>query len=97
MTDTPVIPRDQPPVPRSEMVKGFIGDLARPFAIYVGSASAGWATVVIAHKVNGFAEAALFIGAVYAGLAGLYGFKSWERRRDADVAIAQANSTPPPA
>lgn len=93
MTDTPVTPHTFPPVPASERVKAFLGDLARPFAIIASSAAASWATVVIAYKVTSFGEAALFIAAVYAGVGALYGAKSWEvaktGKQAAEVEIAK--------
>lgn len=84
MSEAPLAdtPTPQPPS-RLDAVKGFIGDLARPFAIISTSGSAAYATGVIAHRVDSFEGAAIFIGAVYAGLAGLYGFKAWEVTRPA--------------
>ena len=86
--------------------KALVGDLARPFAIIASSASAAVATVVIAFKVDGFDGAALFIGAVYAGVGALYGAKSLEvaavRKRDSEVEVAKvaarpaADDAPPP-
>lgn len=80
-----------------DQFKGIVADLARPFAIIASSVSASIATVVIAHKVTTFGEGALFIGAAYAGLGGLYGFKAWENTKTggqaASVEIAKA-STP---
>lgn len=75
-------------------MKETIADLARPFAIYVSSAGASIATVVIAFKVTGFAEAALFIGAVFTGVGALYGARAWENsqvsKHSAEVEIAKA-------
>lgn len=101
MTDTPVTPREQPPVPRSEMVKAFIGDLARPFAIISTSFGATWATIVIAGKVENGNDGAIFAGAYFLGLGTLYLGKAVEAinasrtRRDVDVATLNAN--PPPS
>ena len=58
MTDTPVNPRDVPPVPASDVVKAFIGDLARPFAIISTSFAASWATIVISYKVENGSDGA---------------------------------------
>ena len=78
----------------SDEFKGLVADLARPFAIIVTSASAAVATVQVALRVTTFGEAALFIGAVYAGVAALYTAKAWENakagRQAADVAIAKS-------
>lgn len=80
-----------------DTIKSFIADLARPFSIVATSASAAAATVIIALKVDGFEGAAIFIGAVYAGLAGLYGWKSWEKRGEAkhaaEVEVAKAGQS----
>lgn len=78
MSDTPVTPRDVPPVPKSEMVKSFIGDLARPFAIYSTSLSAAIATVIVALKVEDGNDGAIALGAVGVLVLGIYGAKAWE-------------------
>ncbi|WP_310540818.1 hypothetical protein [Phenylobacterium sp.] len=79
-----------------DQFKGIVADLARPFAIISSSAAAAVATIVIAWKVTTFGEGALFIGAVYAGLGGLYGFRAWENSKTgkhaADVEIAKAGA-----
>lgn len=79
-----------------DALKAFIADLARPFSIYVTSGAAGVATVAIAFKVGNFAEGAIFIGAVFAGLTGLYGLKSWEiskaGKHAAEVEVAKAKA-----
>lgn len=98
-TDTPTT---QPPS-RLGTIKAFIGDLARPFAIYVTSLAAAIATVRIATAVSGdkldFSAAAIFIAAVFAGVGALYGVKSWEvakgKAADAEVAKAQTTGTTP--
>ena len=81
MTDTPVSPQSWPRPSRMDSVKAFIGDLARPFAIISTSYAASHATVVIAYKVSSFSEAAIFIGAVFAGVGALFGAKAWENAR----------------
>ena len=82
----------------SDTLKTFIGDIARPFSIIVTSAAAAWSTVAIAYRVPGFEGAAVFIGAVYAGLAGLYGFKAWENRAaTGQEASAEKERSGPPA
>jgi len=95
--DTPIAPKGFPPPSRADQVKSFIGDLARPFAIYVTSGAAALATGTIAFKNDdGFSAAAIFIGAVYAGVGALYGAKAWEvakgKTADAEVAKAQASA-----
>jgi len=101
MTDTPVNPRDVPPVHVSERVKAFIGDLARPFAIISTSFAGSWATIVIAGKVENGNDGAIFAGAYFLGVATLYGAKAVEAintartRRDVDVAAVNAGSPPP--
>lgn len=77
-TDTPV---RQPPT-RADVVKAFIGDLARPFSIIATSASAAIVPVVVAARAAperlDLTAAALFVGAVYAGVGALYWGKAWE-------------------
>ena len=65
-----------------DQFKSLVGDLARPFSIIATSLSASIAVVIVAFRINaeGVGVAA-FVAAIYAGLAGLYGFKSWEQRR----------------
>lgn len=98
MTDTPIHPREKPPVPASEMVKAFIGDLARPFAIIATSYAAAHATVVISGKVENGNDGAIFAGAYFLGVATLYGAKAVEAinatraRRDVDIAQASASA-----
>jgi len=99
VTDTPVTPVEVPPVPTSERVKAFIGDLARPFAIIATSYAAAHATVVIASKVENGNDGAIFAGAYFLGVATLYGAKAIEAintaraRRDVDVAQVNAGTT----
>lgn len=99
MTDTPVQPPTFPPVSRLEVIKSFIGDLARPFAIYAVAFATARAIVIIAKKVGTLAEGAIYITAVLAGLAAIYGAKAWENakagKQAAEVEIAKANATPP--
>lgn len=100
MTDTPMNPREVPPVPTSERVKAFIGDLARPFAIIVTSYAAAHATIVIASKVENGNDGAIFAGAYFLGVATLYGAKAIEAinttraRRDVEVANVTAGNQP---
>ena len=96
MSDTPVIPRERPPVPRSEMVKAFIGDLARPFALYSTGAGTAVATVIGAMKCEDGTQASLVIAAAGAVLAGCYGVKEWGNTRQevARTNAAAATGTP---
>ncbi len=75
--DTPV----QNPPSKADVVKSFIGDLARPFAIYVTSGAASIATVMVAFRTENGTDAALLIGAVYAGLGALYAARAWENTK----------------
>jgi hypothetical protein len=99
VTDTPLNSRETPPVAVSERVKGFIGDLARPFAIIATSYAAAHATIVISSKVENGNDGAIFAGAYFLGVATLYGAKAVEAintaraRRDVDVATVNAGTT----
>lgn len=97
MTDTPIHAQTFPPVPTSERVKAFIGDLARPFAVMATSGAAAAAIVIIAQKTTS-GDGAVFVAAVFAGVGAIYGAKSWETavqaKQDAQVKIAQANASP---
>lgn len=103
MTDTPPTAQLSRPPPGAEQIKTFVGDLARPFAIISTSSAAAWATIEIAHEIakraNSFEAAAIFIGAVYAGVGGLYGLKAWEKTTETKasgaVEVAKATVAPP--
>lgn len=88
MTDTPV---PQPPT-RSERFKAFVGDLARPFAMYSVAGTTSWAIYDHATDATKL-TAAGFI------LAALYGAKSYENgaqaKQAAAVQVAQAQAAPP--
>ncbi len=88
-TDTPV---NQPPT-HLERLKAFLGDLARPFAIIVTSASAAYAVCTIAYQGKDFSGGAIFITAVFAGVALLYGAKSYENVKQAQANADVAKST----
>ena len=70
------------------MVKAFIGDLARPFAIYVSSLSASIATIIVANKVEDGNDGAIALGAVGVLVLGIYTAKAWEV---AKVAVSGQN------
>jgi hypothetical protein len=74
---------------RLDAFKGFIGDLHRPFAILATSSAAAFSTVWIAIRGEDFGGAAAFIGAVFAGVVGLYVGKSME-----NVGVAKHTSPP---
>lgn len=83
------------------MIRAFIGDIARPFAIISTSFAAAWATIVIASKVENGNDGAIFAGAYFLGVASLYGAKAVETinaaraRRDVDVANVNAGNPTP--
>jgi hypothetical protein len=84
------------------IVKEFIADLARPFALYAMGFSSAWATVVIARKVEGGGDGALVLGAIGVTLVGIYAGKAIEETRksghNAEVEkVRAAQSSPPPA
>lgn len=84
-------------------LKGFLGDLARPWVLWSGAFSASAATIMCA--VTPTLEGAAVVGAAWAGVFGIYWGKAREVARVA-IATAQANATveterakssPPPA
>lgn len=90
MTDTPpivTIPRPS----HAEQAKVFLGDLARPFAIYSISGATAWAIITCA--------AADKIGAAGLIVAALFGAKAYENQQQAkagasvEIAKAQAGTT----
>lgn len=64
-----------------DQFKALVGDLARPYSIVITATSVSAATVINAVKGDDLTGAAVFIAAAYAGLAALYGAKSWELTR----------------
>lgn len=64
-----------------ERIKHLIGDLARPFAIWWTSGAAGIAIVRLARPDTDLSGAAVYIGAVLAGVAALYVGKAWENTK----------------
>lgn len=60
-------------------VAAFVGEIARPFAIIIISIGSYRAIVIVANKVSTGEGAAMFIGAVLAGLGALYFGKAWEK------------------
>lgn len=99
MSDTPITPPTFPPASPVESIKGLVGDLARPFAIYATSFGAAVATIQIAQKVMDGTTGAIFIAAVFTGVGALYGAKAWETaqtgKQAASVQIAQVTGTAP--
>lgn len=90
---------------RNELFRVTVGDLARPFSIYISALGASIATVVLAvgawHGKVELLAAAAFMTAVWAGVGALYWGKAWERKGEANasaqVEVARANSANPPA
>lgn len=84
------------PQGRIDRIKGFIGDMARPFAIYVTSAGAAVTPVVLAVRIDvtkiELTGAGIFVGAIFAGVGALYGAKAWENAKiGAQNAAAQSS------
>jgi hypothetical protein len=81
-------------------LKTFIADVARPFAIISTSAAAATATIIISLKVDSVEAAAIFIGAVFTGVAALYGAKALENsataKHAASIEIAKSSGPTPP-
>lgn len=93
-TDTPPIVQEKPPIPSSEMVKSFIGDLARPFALYATGAGTAVATVIGALKCQNGTEASLVIGAAGLILGGMYGVKEWGNTKQRVAETIAGSGTP---
>lgn len=83
-----------------DQFKGVVADLARPFSIIATSGAGAWAIVDVGTRVNE-GQAAFYVGAVLAGLGGLYFGKSWElsqtSKHTAEVEKERAKASPPPA
>lgn len=88
-----------------DIAKQFIADLARPFSIIVTSASAAVVPVIVVARMApdrfDLIGAAAFVGALYAGVAGLYWGKAIEETRKAgqaaEVEKVRAQAVAPPA
>ena len=95
MTDTPI---PDPPT-KGERIKAAVGDLARPFAIYVISAGAAAGVVIVALKVENGNDGAIFYGAVGVLVGLVIGARAVENinttRQAAKVEIAKATGQEP--
>lgn len=94
-TDTPVLPQSPPP-PLMDRVKGFIGDLGRPYNQYVIGTATAVAIVIGATKITTAEGGAIYITAVGVITLGIFGLKSIENIKAGgqarDVAIAQSQT-----
>ena len=85
--------------PRFERVVAALGDLARPFAIYVVSAASAAGIVIASLRLENGNDAAIFFGAVGVLVGLLIGARAVENinqvRRSAEVEIAKAQSSQP--
>jgi len=84
--------------PRFERVVTALGNLARPFAIYVTSAASAVGVVIVALRVENGNDGAIFFGAVGVLIGLLIGARAAENinsaKQSAKVEIAKAqNST----
>lgn len=95
MTDTPI----QPPGDRLERWTAALGNLARPFTLYVAGIASGVATVAIVFRGSSLIEGAAYITAAWGGVGVLYGAKALEEGRKAkataDVEIAKVQTPQP--
>lgn len=77
-------------------VASFIGEVARPFAVIITSASGSAAMIITSLRVENGNDGALLIGAIGLIVTGIYLGKAVEvwktHRADADVKIAEANN-----
>lgn len=81
---------------RSERLAWFIGETARPLAIVVTSIAASIATVLVAMRTEDGNDAAILMGAIFAGVGVLYGAKAWEavktKQSDTTVEVAKVEA-----
>src|SRR4051812_12360961 len=81
----------------------FVGNIARPVSIIATSLSAAIVPAVIVYRMApdrlDLSAAALFVGALYAGVGGLYWGKVFENKEsskhDAQVKVAEAQAAAP--
>lgn len=101
MSDTPIHSPSVPPPAWEERLKGFVGDLARPFNQYVIGGSTAVAIVIGATKITTAEGGAIYIGAVGLITTAIYGIKAVENIKSGnqarDVEIAKTNTPPPSA
>ena len=92
MTETPL----QAPATPLERWASALGNLARPFTLYVAGISSAVATVAIVFRGASLIEGAAYITAAWGGVGVLYGAKALEEGRKAkataDVEIAKAQT-----
>ncbi len=87
-TDTPV---SQPPSP-ADTVKAFIGDLARPAAIWMTSGATAFAIVQLSIQAKDLSAGAIFVGALFAGLGALSASKTYENVKQAQATAEVAKA-----
>lgn len=92
MTDTPVHAPTVPPPTWEERLKGFLGDLARPFNQYAIGGATAVAIVIGAGKITTAEGGAIYIGAVGLITTAIFGIKAVEnikaggQSRDVEIA-----------
>jgi hypothetical protein len=88
---------DTPPTGTLERIVVALGNLARPYVLFVSATSSAVATVMVVAKEMDLMAGAAFVAANWGGVGLLYGAKSLEEGRkakaEAQVAIAQ-NANP---
>lgn len=85
-------------------LRQIIADLARPFSIIATSLSAAVVPVIVVWRTTpdrlDLSAAAILVGALYAGVAGLYWGRAWENQKvsghTAEVEKERAKASPPP-
>lgn len=88
-----------------DRLKQAVSDFARPFAIYSAAASAAATPVIIVLRMKPedleLGSGAIFVAAIFTGLAALYGARAAENankaKHDAQVQIAAAQASQPAA
>lgn len=100
MTDTPINTPSSPRPTWEERFKATVGDLARPFNQYAIGGATAIAIVIGATKITTAEGGAIYITAVGAIAAGIFGIKTFENVKvggqSRDIAIAQTNAAAAP-
>lgn len=80
-------------ISRSEKLAWFIGEVSRPLSIMAASFAASVSSVIVATRVENGNDGAILMGAIFAGVGTLYGFKAVEvwkgKKADAQVETAK--------
>lgn len=74
----------------------FVGETARPIAIVSTSLAAAVSSIIVSTRVENGNDGAILMGAIFAGVGALYGFKAVEtwkaKKAETEVEVAKVEA-----